>query len=352
VRWKQHANRGVEVARRDVVVVGGSAGGVEALADLVGGLPPAFPAAIFAVIHFPDRVTSVLPAILTRSGPLPAHHARHGETIERGRIYVAPPGYHLMIDEATVRLSSGPRENGHRPALDPLFRSAARAYGPRVVGVVLSGNLDDGAAGLLAIKQRGGVAVVQDPDNALYPGMPQSAIRAVPVDHVVALPAIAPLLEALTAAAVEEVRMSVPDPSGAVGSHETEDESRAADRQQQPGVPTTMSCPECHGTLWELREGELVGFRCRIGHAFTADTLVAQQAESLEAALWTALRALEEHAALNRRMAARARDREHAHSAASFTEHAVDLEHHASIIRNVLEHTLPPPAATVARAQA
>ena len=175
------------MAGHDMVVVGTSSGGVEALMELCGGLPEDLPAAVFVVVHFPEGAPSVLPSILNRAGPLKAVHPEDGDPIENGRIYVAPPGLHLLVERGRVRLVRGPRENLHRPAVDPLFRTAAVAYGPRAVGVVLTGARDDGTAGLLAIKRRGGVAVVQDPDDALFSGMPQSALEYVDVDYCLPL---------------------------------------------------------------------------------------------------------------------------------------------------------------------
>jgi two-component system chemotaxis response regulator CheB len=320
---------------REIFVVGGSAGSIEAVAEVVGGLPPDFPGSVFVVVHFPGSVTSTLPRILSRAGPLPARHARDGEPIEPGRIYVAPPDCHLLITDAHVRLARGPKENGHRPAIDPLFRSAAHSYGPRVVGVILSGNLNDGTAGLLSIKQYGGVALVQSLKTALYQGMPQSAIDHVAVDHVVSPSEIPLLLTELAREAVEPLKvvsmtedLSVETPA---------DQFAVTDRHKQAGIPSTMTCPECHGTLWEVKEQELVRFRCRVGHAYSDEALLVHQSEQLEAALWTALRALEEHSALSKRLAARANSRGHSHSASSFTEQAMDAEHHASVIRTVLD---------------
>ena len=329
----QERRRG-HMPRRDIVVIGGSAGAIEPVSELVRNLPADFPAAIFLVIHFPGGVTSALPRILSRAGVLPAHHARNEEPIHPGHIYVAPPDCHLFVEDGIVRLTRGPKENGHRPAIDPLFRSAAHHYQSRVIGVLVSGNLNDGTAGLLTIKQRGGVTIVQSPESALHTGMPRSAIDHVQVDHIVPVEAMPDLLIRLTSqdAPTTEVRAMETHDERGLGL----DEVALSDRKTQPGIPSTMSCPECHGTLWEHREGELIGFRCRVGHAFTEEALLSIQAEQLEAALWTALCALEEHSALSRRLALRAGKRGHSHSASAFTEQAMDAEHHASTIRSVL----------------
>jgi two-component system chemotaxis response regulator CheB len=286
------------------------------------------------VIHFPATVTSTLPTILSRAGPLPARHARDGERIQPGMIYVAPPDCHLTILDDRLRLSRCPKENGSRPAIDPLFRTAARSFGPRVVGVLLSGNLNDGTAGLMAIKQRGGVAVVQTVETALYTSMPQSALEHVAVDHVLSPVEMAACLSALAA---ESVTVSAEPMGEPEKSRTTSAEVALSDRHTQAGVPSTMSCPECHGVLWEVNDSELVRFRCRVGHAYSDEALLVHQSENLEAALWTALRALEEHAALGRRLGGRAQTRGNALSASKFTEQAMDAEHHAAVIRSVLE---------------
>jgi two-component system chemotaxis response regulator CheB len=240
-----------------------------------------------------------------------------------------------------MRLTRGPKENGCRPAVDPLFRSAARSFGPRVVGIVLSGNLNDGTAGLITIKQRGGIAIAQSLDTALYPSMPRSAIEHLAVDHV--LPP-ADMAGCLAELALQPVgTWEVAPMTDEVAAEDGQDPVAIADRRTQPGIPSTMSCPECHGVLWEVRDEELVKFRCRVGHAYSDEALLVHQGENLEAALWTALRALEEHSALARRLAVRATTRGHAHSASTFTEQAMDAEHHASIIRNVLHSGLRSP---------
>lgn len=322
------------MAGRDIVVIGASAGGIEGVVEVVRGLPSDFSGSIFVVVHFPGSVTSTLPRILSRAGALPARHPKDGEAIQPGMIYVAPPDCHLTIIDGHLRLTRGPKENGSRPAIDPLFRTAARSFGRRVVGVVLSGNLNDGTAGLIAIKQRGGLAMVQSLETALYPSMPRSAMEHLEVDHALAP---ADMAECLIKLASQPVQVSedhtVPDHPEPVGEP---DAVALTDRETQPGFPSTMSCPECHGVLWEVKNDELVRFRCRVGHAYSDEALLVHQSENLEAALWTALRALEEHTALARRLSARATQRGHTHSASAFTEQAMDAEHHASVIRSVL----------------
>lgn len=321
----------------DIIVLGASAGGVEALTQLVKALPPDLPAAIFVVIHFPAHSTSVMPSILNRCGSLKACHPADGEAIQHGRIYVAPPNYHLLVKRGYIHLARGPRENGHRPAIDPLFRTAARFYGRRVVGVVLSGNLDDGTAGLAAVKQRGGIAVVQDPKDAMFAGMPRSAIENVEVDYILPLSAIAPTLISLAQEPVTAQEEPVTD--------EMEMESEIAeldmdtihkDDSERPGIPAGFGCPDCGGALWELRDGQLIRFRCRTGHAYSAETLLAEQSEALETALWNAFRALEERAALSSRMHQRARDRNQSRSAARFQEQAHEAQQNATVIRELL----------------
>ncbi len=321
----------------DIIVIGCSAGGVEALAELVRGLPADLPASLFIVHHFPAQGTSVLPAILQREGPLPAGHGRDGESIRPGRLYVAPPNHHLLVKRGHVSLARGPRENGHRPAVDPLFRSAALAYGRRVVGVILSGTLDDGASGLLMVKKRGGVAVVQDPDEAQYAGMPLSAIEHAPVDHIVRLGEMGALLARLAREPVQEERGE--PVSNEMESEEalTEMDLRALGSNQHPGTPSGFACPECGGVLWELSDGgDLLRFRCRVGHALSGDALLVEQTQAMETALWSALRALEERVALGRRLTDRARRRGHSLAAERFQQQVRDTEQQAATIREVL----------------
>jgi two-component system chemotaxis response regulator CheB len=321
---------------RDIVVIGASAGGVAALKQIVSRLPADLPAALFVVLHVPADAPSALPEILQRSGPLPALHAEHGALIEHGRIYVAPPDNHLLVRRGHVQVVRGPRENRHRPAVDPLFRSAALAYGPRVVGVVISGALDDGTAGLLAIKQRGGITVVQNPDTALHSGMPESALAHVPIDHCLAPEAIGPLLRTLASVPAPVYRLGSAEPTMEREIAISDMDIRELQRPDRPGTPSGFSCPECDGTLWELSEGDLIRFRCRVGHAYTAGSLLAEQDDALESALWAALRALEERASLARRLLARAEHSGHTLAAAQFGQQVADAEHRANTIRRVL----------------
>jgi two-component system chemotaxis response regulator CheB len=323
------------LAERDIVVIGASAGGVEAVAALIEALPADFPAAVFVVVHFPPHVTSVLPRIISRRGSMEAEHAVDGAPIELGRVYVAPPDMHLLLETGHMRLVRGPRENNTRPAVDPLFRSAARAYGPRVIAIVLSGNLDDGSAGLIAVKKRGGLAVVQDPDDALYPGMPSSAIRNAQVDHVVPLGGMA---ELLTQKAGEAVQEPETHPEAGLYGQETRiaEMDRDALESDRAGAPSAFACPECHGVLWEVQDGDLTRFRCRVGHAYSMENLLAGQSASLDAALWTAYRALEERAALTDRMAVRMRERNQPALATRYEEQTRETLSRAEAIRRVL----------------
>lgn len=291
------------VVQRDVIVVGASAGGVQALQGLVAQLPPEFPASILVVLHLMSSGTSVLDSILDRAGPLAVSQAREGEPLERAHIYVAPPDYHLLVRGPDVHLSAGPRENGHRPAIDPLFRSAARAYGPRVVGVILSGTLDDGTDGLRLIKARGGACVVQDPADAAYAGMPESAIDYVDPDRVVPLAAMGETLCDLVDAPLDHAaRDRVADPA----TQDVDQVEVEFGREEPEGAPTLLTCPDCGGVMLERDEGGLVRFACQVGHAYSPESLNEHQGDALESALWNATRTLDERADLLRRMARRA----------------------------------------------
>ncbi|MDV2993962.1 MAG: Protein-glutamate methylesterase/protein-glutamine glutaminase [Chroococcidiopsis sp. SAG 2025] len=327
---------------RDIIVIGASAGGVEALSQLLSLLPRDIPAAIFVVLHIPSEGYSILPKILNRAiakrqkqSSLKAIHPQDGEQIEYGRIYVAPPDLHLLVKRGSISLARGPKENGHRPAVDPLFRSAARAYGQRVVGVVLSGTLDDGTAGLMAVKQRVGVAIVQDPEEAMYLGMPRSAIENVEVDRILPVADMATLLVELARQPIVTETAAISDDME-MEADMAELELNAMQNPDRPGTPSPYGCPDCGGVLWELDEGRLMRFRCRTGHAYSTDSLLAAQSESLEDALWSALRALEEKAALTQRLGDRARDRQQTYSARRFEEQARAAHQQATLVRQLI----------------
>ena len=330
------------MAGHDIIVIGASAGGVEALGQLIPLLPPDLPAAVFIVLHISSQGTSVLPNILNRAiakrqknSTLKAVHPQDGEPIVHGQIYVAPPDCHLLVKDGYIRLARGPKENSNRPAVDPLFRTAARAYGRRVVGVVLSGSLDDGTAGLMAVKQRRGVAIVQKPEEALYSGMPDNAIENVEVDHILPVAEIAATLTLLAHQLVEDGEDSVSSDLE-MESDMAELELSAMQKSHRPGTPSPFGCPDCGGVLWELEQGKLTHFRCRTGHAYSTHSLLAAQTHAQEEAMWNALRALEEKAALTKRMAQRANQNNQTYSAQRFEEQANTAQERAAIMRELL----------------
>jgi two-component system chemotaxis response regulator CheB len=320
------------VSNYHVFVIGASAGGVEAVSRVVQDLPDDFPAPVFVVLHFPPHASSMFPLILNRAGRLRAAHAIDGERIEPGRIYVAPPDRHMLIKGSRIMLTRGPRENGHRPAIDPLFRTASRSLGRRVVGVILSGTLDDGTAGMAAVKSGGGTTVIQDPDDAAFPGMPRSVLENVAVDYVVPLAQIGSLLAQRAAVRLEGAEEVMAEDVTDI----SETGTAALRNDQYPGPPSALTCPECGGALWEIQEGEVTRFRCHVGHGYSAEALISAQYDEVEAALWTALRTLEESAEMARRLAERADKRGHRVTADRFLTQSHETEERARLVRNVL----------------
>jgi two-component system chemotaxis response regulator CheB len=306
---------------RDILVVGASSGGVDALSALVAGLPRDLEAAVFLVLHTRAGFASTLPELLSQRGPLRATHAVHGESITPGRIYVAPPDNHLMLRPGYLHVARGPKENGHRPAVDVLFRSAAASYGPRVIGVVLTGHLDCGTAGLLSIKARGGLAVVQDPRDAAVPAMPASAAAHVAVDHVAPLRALPALVARLVREPAGPWPTQLPGALAAIEGAET-------------GLAAELVCPSCQGKLTQAQLGGFRLFRCHVGHAFSLESIAAEQAESVERALWAAVRALEESAALSGRLALTS----HGELRQRFAEKKDSQGQQADLIRRILTH--------------
>jgi two-component system chemotaxis response regulator CheB len=276
-----------------LVVIGASAGGIEAVRTILAGLPDDFPAPLCVVLHIAPQSPGVLDQILGRASAIPVENARSGGLLRPGRVYVAPPDHHLLVEPGRLRLTRGPRENRFRPAIDPLFRSAAQVYGPGAIGVILTGNLDDGTAGLWTIKQLGGHAIVQDPAEADAPSMPLSAINGVAVDHIVSLREMAPLLAALARSRpAEPVKSTAPHLDIEVRIAKEENAVDAG--VQQLGEPSSYACPDCHGVLLQMKEGNRLRFRCHTGHAYSAESLVAAVQDAMEDALWNAVRALEE----------------------------------------------------------
>src|SRR5262245_35480223 len=283
------------MTKRNIIVIGTSAGGVEALCELNRHLPKDLDASIFVVMHIGTE--TMLPQILSRCGNLPAVIAKDKKRYERGCIYCAPAHCHLSIKDHMTKLTRGPRENGHRPAADVLFRSAARTHRSNVVGVVLSGGRDDGSAGLYAIKARGGVAIVQDPNDAVTPNMPQNALDMVDVDFCLPVRQIADVLVQLTNGKATNITES------SNGGLIMEDQATADHpTTEPPGDQIPLTCPECNGPMYEVKDGELVQFECFVGHRFSPESLGEEHTEALERALWTAIRKLKERVVLHQRL--------------------------------------------------
>ena len=307
----------------DIVVIGASAGGVEALTEIVGRLSPEIKAAIFIVVHVSPDSTGLLPNILNRLSKVPSQQAEDGAAIDHGQIYVAPPDRHLILENGEIRVVKGPKHNRHRPAIDLLFRTAARNYGQRVVGVVLTGFLDDGSSGLLAIKNAGGITIVQDPDDAQVASMPRSALEQVQPDYCVPAREIGDLIN----------RLAEKEGRPMVAAHKANGGPGKVDKKK---TLTSFTCPDCHGTIWEVNENGEIRFECRVGHAYSPEAMREAADEDVERSLWIALRALEETAALDQRLAdlSASRKRESAHS--FYRQKAHDRKRHAVVLREFL----------------
>ena len=320
---------------RDIIVIGASAGGLGALTRLFGGMPRECAPTVFVVVHIAPTAKSALPQLLDRIGWLPAFHPTDEEPIRPGHIHVAPPDHHLLVHRDRVLIRRGPRENRTRPAADPLFRSAAVAFGSRVVGIVLSGTLDDGTSGLRAIRRCGGIGIAQDPEEAEWSGMPRSAVERGEVDHVLPLDGMPALLVRLAA---ESASPSPPVPLDiATEARIAEQEfTTMSDDTRAVGRPTTLSCPECGGGLSEIQDGPVLRFRCQVGHAYSPDSMEEAQTETMEKALWVALRTHEERVELFRRLAAHARERGQSQIAANWDQQMQEARQNAELLRSVL----------------
>lgn len=319
---------------RDIVVVGASAGGVQTLQQLVSLLPADFPATIFIVQHLSPSEKSLLPEILSRCSSVPVSLPNDGARFHANQIYIAPANHHLLVEPERMRVVRGPRENRHRPAIDALFRSAAWSYGPRVVGVVLTGYLDDGTAGLWAIKTCGGLTIVQDPADALHGDMPGNAALTVDVDYSLPVSEIGPLLVRLAREQINGAKaFTRPE------TMKTEIEFATMDRDitdmNKLGTLSPFTCPTCRGALWELQDGDILRYRCHTGHAFSKDSLLTDQSTAMEDALYSALRAVEEKAAALRRLGERHVGRAD-RLTADYNAKARDLDGTAEVLRSML----------------
>jgi two-component system chemotaxis response regulator CheB len=333
---------------RHIIVIGASAGGIGPLKTIIGSLPTGLRASVFIVWHMAKTAQGVLPDILNKLSNLRAINARDGESILPGMIYVAPPDHHLIIENDTIRLSKGPKENRFRPAVDPLFRSAAIAHRNRVIGLVLSGALDDGTSGLWAIKQHGGITIVQDPSDAEVPAMPENASREVAIDYILPAAQIAPLLVTLTN---EDLTHEV---SGTEDDQTLKKEVSIALQEEpirheivQLGELSPYTCPECHGVLSRIKEGELLRYRCHTGHAFSADTLLAKLSEDVEAGLWNAIRSIEESILLINHMGDHFAEKNDPKMAALYFSKAQEAEQKRQLVKKALFDSENPGASLV-----
>ena len=318
------------VTAAGVIAIGASAGGVDALQRLIGALPEDLPAAVCVVLHIPASSRSLLARIIARQTALPVEAATHGAPLRPGHVYVAPPDHHLRVAPCELALDRGPKENGVRPAVDPLFRSVAEHYGQRGMAVVLSGALSDGAAGAGAVAAAGGAVLVQRLEDAIVPSMPESTLATVPGARSDVAQALAGELSRWAA------ELPPPEPKQtSVASHETPIVPNAA-RGLPDGPPVPVTCPECHGPLWELGKADLVHYRCRVGHVYAADALLLGKGEAIESALWVALEALEERRELLAKVAERLSAAGRHRSAAQMREAARSAGERAELIRGAL----------------
>ena len=336
-RWKDQT-----LSNRDIIVIGGSSGATTPLKDILGRLPLDVPAAVFVVLHIPAHGIGILSTVASAAGPLPVKHAAQGMPIEHGTVYLAAPDHHLLIADGHMMLGRGPRENMARPAIDPLFRSAALHYGPRVIGVILNGLLSDGAAGLNAIKRCGGMAVVQAPTDALADAMPRRALAVSPVDYCLPGAEIGDVLAGLTKVEVGAVGPAPPD-------IELEVEIAAGERIDSEtigtiGSPAALTCPSCGGVLSRITVDETLRFRCQVGHAFTADVLGNEQEGRVDEAMRVALRIIEERVDLVRRMADDARASGRTSIADMYDSRRAEYRSYADLIRKVVIEALDLPA--------
>jgi len=323
------------MGNRDILAVGASAGGVEALMHLARGLPAELPASVLVTLHLSNQFRSSLDELLTSAGPLDAAFARDGERLRKGRIYLAPPDRHLLVDGDRIALGTGPRENNSRPAIDPMLRSVALCCCHRAIGVVLTGTLGDGASGLWAVNQCGGMTVVQDPRKAAFREMPQTAVELAKPDHVVDLDRMPALLESLVH---QPAGKSCQPPEGIGFEVEVAkgDGGYAMEKMDGLGRRSVLSCPDCHGVMWEIDEGGLSRFRCHVGHTYGSDLMNLALDESLRRALASAQRALEERVALASKLHRQAEESGHPHLMDTWSSRKREYEREMNVIRDAV----------------
>jgi len=326
------------MARHDVVVIGGSAGALQAVTTIVERLPASLSACVLIVLH--TSTDGFLPDILARASPFPVAFAKNHDPVEPGHVYVAPPDFHLIVTSSGLRVVHGPRENGFRPAIDPLFRTAAREFGPRVVGVILSGALSDGSYGLSVVKKYGGVAIVQNPEDAVITSMPANALSTVNVDYVRDASEIAATIERLSRETDDSESglegNGEPARSRAVEPQLPVENAEVAEMTTRFGPPSALTCPDCGGALWEIADDRVVRYQCHVGHQYAPDALESEQRATIDSALWSAVRVLEEHADLKGRLAQRAAANGLEHMSEGFAKGARDAHGQAQTIRSVL----------------
>jgi len=323
------------MANRDLVAIGTSAGGVEALVGLARSLPRDLSASVLVTIHLPSHSRSALDDVLNRAGQLKASFAAEGEAVKKGRIYIAPPGRHLLVQGERFALGSGPRENNTRPSIDPMLRSAALCCGSRTIGVILTGTLGDGASGLWAVKQAGGITVVQDPGEAQFSEMPRTALKRTDPDHIVKLPDLPKLLQSLVQQPAGEPT-TIPDRI----KREVEIARRGRSSMEEMdriGRRSVLTCPDCDGVMWEIDEGDLTRYRCHVGHTYTAELMSVALDENLRRALGSALRALEERRALARKLEQQAERSGQTHLGRSWAHRAAEFQRELNVIRDSVD---------------
>ena len=320
--------------KRNILAIGASAGGIDALRKLFAAMPRDVSATVFVVQHI-SRTQSVLPTLLTRAGWLPVFHPQDGEAVRPGWIHVAPPDHHLLVCDGRALVRRGPRENRTRPAIDPLFRSAAAAYGPRVIGVVLTGMQDAGTAGLRAVTRCGGLAVVQDPEDAEWPDMPRHALENAEVDHCVPLAAMPALLTRLIGEPAGPA-VAVPEDIAVEASIPEKTLDTVPEDTDSVGRPSPLSCPDCGGNLSEITDGPPLRFRCKIGHTYNPEALADAHKDAVERALWVALRTHEDRVVLFDRLTERAREHGHKRGAENWASLAREARQSVDLLRTVL----------------